>query len=108
VKVLFDHNVPYGLRKALTDHSVFLADQMGWAEIGNGELLRRAEEAGFEVMLTCDQNLIYQQNMAKRQIALVIPGTNNWHLIQRIFDRSQKSLAPLSRVAFATPRPSSA
>jgi Cdc6-like AAA superfamily ATPase len=83
VKVLFDHNVPFGLRKALAEHAVSLADEMGWAEIGNGELLRRAEEAGFDVMLTCDQNLTYQQNLTNRQIALVIFNTNNWKLIQR-------------------------
>jgi len=83
VKVLFDHNVPFGLRKALAEHTVSLADEMGWAKVGNGELLRCAEDAGFEVMLTCDQNLVYQQNMTKRQISLVILNTNNWKLLQR-------------------------
>jgi predicted nuclease of predicted toxin-antitoxin system len=83
VKVLFDHNVPFGLRKALAEHEVALADEMGWAKVGNGELLRSAEDAGFEVMLTCDQNLVYQQNMTKRQISLVILNTNNWKLLQR-------------------------
>ena len=83
MKVLFDHNVPFGLRKALTEHTVFLADEMGWAKVGNGELLKCAEDASFELMLTCDQNLIYQQNMAKRQISLVILNTNNWKVLLR-------------------------
>ena len=85
MKVLFDHNVPFGLRKALTEHTVFLADEMGWAKVGNGELLKCAEDAAFEVMLTCDQNLIYQQNMTKRQISLIVLNTNNWNVLQGNF-----------------------
>ena len=78
MKLLFDHNVPYGLRRLLLGHSVSLADEMGWAELSNGLLLSAAEIAGFEVLITCDQNLSYQQNLTGRKLALVVLSTNNW------------------------------
>jgi len=83
VKVLFDHNVPWGLRKTLIAHHVFLDDEMGWAEISNGSLLRLAEEQGFELMVTCDQNLSYQQNLKDRKLAIVVLDTNNWKILKR-------------------------
>jgi len=82
VKILFDHNVPYGLRSQLVSHQVSLADELGWARIANGELLRVAEETGFEVMVTCDQNLSYQQNLTSRKIAFVVLNTNNWKMLK--------------------------
>ena len=48
----------------------------------NGELLRAAEEAGFEVLLTTDKNLIYQQNLSNRKIAIVVLGNSRWSLIE--------------------------
>jgi hypothetical protein len=71
------------MRNALPSHSVLTAKEMGWAELENGDLLSAAERDGFELMLTCDQNLSYQQNMAKRRIALIVLNTNNWFVLQR-------------------------
>ena len=53
----------------------------------NGELLRAAEEAGFDLLLTTDKNLIYQQNLAGRKIAIVALGRNRWSLIQPMLER---------------------
>ncbi len=50
---------------------------MGWGELRNGDLLRAAEEAGFDVLMTADQNLRYQQNLAARKMALLIPPSNH-------------------------------
>jgi len=83
VRVLFDHNVPDRLRRSLTGHDVFTADEMLWAQIDNGRLLRATEDAGFEVMVTADKNLSYQQNLSGRKLALVVLSTNNWNIIQR-------------------------
>ena len=83
MKVLFDHNVPSGLRKALIAHVVSFADEMGWAELSNGNLLKAADEAGFEVMLTCDQGIFYQQNLKGRKLGLVVFDTNDWKVIRR-------------------------
>jgi hypothetical protein len=82
VKVLLDHNVPHRLKSALTGHSVNTADDLGWARLENGDLLTAAESAGFEVLLTADKNLSYQQNLSGRSIALVVLPTNNWNILK--------------------------
>ena len=56
---------------------------LGWDRLANGALLDRAEAAGFEVLLTTDQSIRYQQNMSNRQIAVVVLMKTNWHLIAR-------------------------
>lgn len=58
----------------------------------NGELLRAAEEAGFEVLLTTDKNLIYQQNLSKRKIAIVVLGTSKWSQIRPMLQRISKAV----------------
>ena len=55
---------------------------MGWAELENGQLLRAAEDSGFEVMITGDKNLSYQQNLRERKIALIVLSTNNWNIVK--------------------------
>lgn len=82
VKVLFDHNVPRKLRRVLQEHDVRTAVEMGWAELENGDLLRAADLAGFEVMVTGDENLSYQQNLEGRSLALVVLSTNNWNILK--------------------------
>jgi hypothetical protein len=51
---------------------------MGWDQIGNGELLTIAEAAGFEIVITADQNIRYQQNLSGRRLSLVVVLTNHW------------------------------
>lgn len=82
MRVLLDKNVPYGVRRFLSHHSVETVDDRGWQQISNGELLAAAELAGFEVVVTADQNIVYQQNLRNRKIALVILGSNIWPLVQ--------------------------
>ena len=82
MKVLFDQNVPHGLREMLPGHAVATADEQGWSELTNGELLRVAEADGFEVMVSADQNLGYQQNLKDRRLAIVVLNTNQWRKIQ--------------------------
>ena len=77
-RVPFDKNVPYPLRQHLIDYQVQTAEDEGWGQISNGELISCAEEAGYEIMLTCDQNIQYQQNMARRKISMVVLGSNVW------------------------------
>jgi len=83
VRVLFDHNVPRKLAPHLSRHQVTTARAMGWAELENGQLLRAAEDVGFEVIVTGDQNLSYQQNLDGRKLAIVVLSTNNWNVIKR-------------------------
>jgi predicted nuclease of predicted toxin-antitoxin system len=82
VKVLFDHNIPHQLRHSMSAHDVSTADEMGWAELENGEILRAAELPGFAVMVTADKNLSFPQDLHGRDLALVVLPTNNWNVLK--------------------------
>ena len=82
MRVLFDQGTPVPLRQFLSGHSVSTAYELGWATLKNGELLRSAEERGFEVLVTTDTNLRYQQNLAARRIAVVVLSTTSWPRIR--------------------------
>ncbi len=57
---------------------VTTARSMGWDRTVNGDLIRAAQSAGFDIFLTCDQKISYQQNLPERQIAIVELTSNNW------------------------------
>lgn len=78
LRILFDKNVPYPLRPHLTGFEVKTAEDEGWCQIANGELISRAEKADYQVLLTCDQNVHYQQNLTHRKISMVVLGSNIW------------------------------
>ena len=59
------------------------AYELGWATLKNGELLAAAESNGFEVFVTTDTNLAYQQNLSNRKIAIVVLTTTSWPRIQK-------------------------
>jgi len=81
--VLFDNGTPRTLARYLIDkHAVTEARARGWEELDNGELLNEAEAAGFEVLVTTDRNISYQQNLAVRKIALVVLGKGRWTIIK--------------------------
>jgi hypothetical protein len=82
VRVLLDHNVPAPLRYFLVGHSVETAYEKGWAELSNGDLLRAAEESGFDVLITSDKGIRHQQNLTGRRLALAVLGTNDWTRIR--------------------------
>ena len=82
--VLFDQGTPVGIRHSLQNHTVKTAREQGWSTLLNGELLRRAEESGFQVCVTTDKNLTDQQNLSERKIAIVVWGRARWGLIQRV------------------------
>jgi len=78
MNILFDKNVPFNLRRLLAHHLVQTSSELGWGRLENGDLLSAAEKAGMDVMVTADQNICYQQNLAARKIALVVIGSNRW------------------------------
>jgi hypothetical protein len=82
LRVLFDKNVPSGARHFLSNHQVESVDDHGWARISNGELLQTAESTGFDVVITADQNVGYQQALEGRKIALVVLGSNIWPIVR--------------------------
>ena len=91
--ILFDQGTPVGIRNSLPGHDVKTARQQGWSTLLNGELLRVAEEAGFDVLLTTDKNLAYQQNLSNRTIAIVALGRNRWSLIQPALQRIAEAVS---------------
>ena len=82
MKIIFDQNTPKGLASRLVGHHVSVPRQLGWERIVNGLLLATAETAGFELLLTCDTNIKYQQNLTGRRIAIVQLTTNHWRSIR--------------------------
>jgi len=80
--VLFDHSVPAPLVGSVLGHRVTEARARGWDTLSNGDLLAEAERAGFEVFLTADKNIQYQQNLAGRKIAVVVLSTPQWPLVR--------------------------
>jgi hypothetical protein len=86
MQVLFDQGTPVPLRRYLTPHAVTTVFEKGWSTLQNGELLSVAEREGFEVLVTTDQNLKYQQNLKERQLAIVVLMTTSWPRIERKVD----------------------
>jgi hypothetical protein len=78
MRILFDQGVPLPIRGYLEGHEVRTAAQEGWDTLKNGELLAAAETAGFDVFLTTDKNIRYQQNLSVRKIALMVLGRQQW------------------------------
>lgn len=81
--VLFDNNTPRTLARYLIPrHTVTECRARGWGELENGELLAKAEAAGFDVFVAADRNISYQQNLSGRKIAIVVLGKGRWSLIE--------------------------
>ena len=78
MRVLFDQSAPYGLACHLEGHAVSTAQELGWER----DLLAVAEQSNFDVFLTADKNVRYQQNLSGRKIALVVLGNSPWRLVR--------------------------
>ena len=88
------------LRKSLSAHSVETAFERGWATLKNGELLCAAEDAGFAVLITTDQNLQYQQNLATRHIAIMVLTSTSWPRIRAVASVVAQAVADLPPLGF--------
>jgi hypothetical protein len=80
--ILFDQGTPVPIRPFLKEHTVQTTAERGWDTLENGELLRAAEAAGFDVLVTPDKNMRYQQNLTVRTIALVVLGNPRWPVLR--------------------------
>jgi hypothetical protein len=87
MRVLFDHGTPSGIAGSLRGHQVTEALERGWDRISNGDLLRVAEAEDFDVLLTTDKGIRYQQNLAGRKIAVVVLGNSTWPIVRLYLDR---------------------
>ena len=86
MRILFDNGTPRGVAAALTAHIVEEARSRGWDALKNGELLDAAEAASFDVLLTTDRNIRFQQNLIGRRIAVVILSKGRWKPIKLKLD----------------------
>ncbi|MGB7844653.1 MAG: hypothetical protein WBL63_03495 [Candidatus Acidiferrum sp.] len=75
------------IRPFLKEHTVQTTAQRGWDKLKNGELLKAAEDAGFDVLVTPDTNIRDQQNLTVRTIALVVLGSPQWPILRLHMER---------------------
>lgn len=83
MNILFDQGTPKPLKKYLPAHYVRTAWEQGWSQVENGALLEAAEKAAFDLLVTTDSNLKYQQNLSGRKIALIVLLSTNWVLVEK-------------------------
>ena len=76
MRILLDECVPWPMHKLLVGHCCTTAQKRGWHAVKNGDLIRQAE-AEFDLFITSDQNIRYQQNLSGRQIAILELSTND-------------------------------
>jgi hypothetical protein len=99
VLVLLDEQLPRHLARDLTGHRVRTVQQEGWAGLTNGELLQRAADGGFEVFVTADQNLEFQQNLSRARLGVVVLVAQSTAL------EDLRPLVPAALAAIARVRP---
>ena len=100
MKILFDQGTPVPLRRLLPEHTVVTAYERGWQTLENGSLIAAAEANGFEVIVTTDQNLKYQQNLTDRSIAIVVLTSTSWPRIRENASSIQEALDNLKPFSF--------
>jgi hypothetical protein len=99
--ILFDHVTPRGIAGYLPGHTVTKAKDRGWDKLTNGNLLAEAERAGFDVLLTADKNMRYQQNLTGRRIALVVLSTPQWPVVRLHLDKIAAAVNACTPGSFA-------
>ncbi len=103
MKVLLDENLPHKLRTLLPGHECFTADFMGWSGMANGELLRVAASIGFDVLISTDKGLEYEQNHAALPLAVLVlvAKDNKLGTLEALMPRVAESLANLKAKSFS-------
>ena len=86
MRILFDQGTPVPLRRFLSGHDVATAYERGWSSVTNGDLIRLAEQEGFELLITTDMNLRYQQNLQGRSLTILVLTTTSWPRIRQATD----------------------
>lgn len=92
--ILLDECVPWPMHKVLAGHACTTAQKRGWHAVKNGDLIRQAE-AEFDLFITCDQNIRYQQNLANRRIAILELSTNDLRRIMAAGAAVQSAVAAI-------------
>jgi hypothetical protein len=106
LKILFDNGTPRPIAKVLVGHEVSFARRIGWHELENGDLIKNAEDAGYDLILSTDKNIRYQQNLVGRRIAIVVLRNQQWPVVKLYLDRIAAAVngcAPSSYVEVEIP-----
>jgi len=96
MRILFDHGTPGGIASSLSGHDVTEAIELKWDRISNGDLLKLAEAAGFDLLLTTDKRIRYQQNLTNRKIAILVLGNSTWRFVRLYLDRIASAVNEVS------------
>lgn len=80
---IFDQGTPVPLRNCPADHQVDTVFELGWSRLENGDLLTAAENSDYQILITTDQNLRYQQNLQNRRISVIILLSTSWPRIRK-------------------------
>jgi hypothetical protein len=91
-RILFDHCTPKPLRRLLSNQEIRTCYEEGWATLRNGDLLAAADAARFDIFITADRNLRYQQNLGPRQVEIIEFPTNRLALMERLVPAIQQAL----------------
>ena len=105
MKILLDECIPWPMRRLLQEHSCTSVQAQGWSGIRNSELLARAE-AEFDLLITADQNIVYQQNLTGRTIAILELSTNDLRRIlvsATLIQNAVESMTPGKYVRLSCP-----
>ena len=95
MRILLDECTPRAVKTGLPAFAISTVQEMGWAGVKNGELLRRAE-AQFDVLITTDQNLQYQQNLAAGRLAVIVLPSNQVPIVMKLLPSIEQALQSIS------------
>ncbi|HEY1948346.1 MAG TPA: hypothetical protein VGG97_15155 [Bryobacteraceae bacterium] len=101
MRILLDESVPQKLRLLIDDHTVVTVAFKGWSGLKNGVLLTAAEEAGFELLITADQEISYPQNLSGRKLEMLVLSTNNWDYVKGGVSRIIAAIAEVKPGSYA-------
>ena len=100
MNILLDESVPRLVKKRLTEFSITTVQEMGWSGMKNGDLLAVAEENQFDVFITADKHLQYQQNLSKSQLSFIVLPTNEVPLVVTLLPALKKAIKEIQKGAF--------
>ena len=91
LRILFDQGTPRPLRRFLAGHTVDRSSEKGWAELANSALLDAAEREGYELLITTDQGIRYQQNLVGRSLAILVVRAD-WRDVRLRIDTTLRTI----------------
>lgn len=95
MKLLLDENLPKGLKQDLAEFEIFIVRDEGWNGLSNGDLIKQMLENGFDVLITFDKNLQYQQNFTKYSLHVIVltAASNQYKHLSPLVDKIKDALS---------------